>query len=310
MVAGAALLWLLPTAARAEVQPGTKLCFGALELKGLKSKARKKTHLKIVKDLRSYRATIPKDTYGMVIEPDCLEDPKCIVWALEDVDPVDGVLAVFATRKRRKVHITVQFYDGKTGAKAYEEKLRARSRRFPRKARFKGAIGRGLEALQRGDVHQEPQPEPAQEVEEIAAVATTPADEVSGAEPAAPKADEQFGGAPTDSGAAEATSTKPPREARDDGDFPVMSVVGWSGVGLGAALVATGAITGVLAMQMDGDLQGQCNQSEMTCANNVADDYEQMRTMALVTDILMGVGVAVTAVGGGALVAALLGGSE
>lgn len=311
LVAVLSLAWLVPAPARAVPNPGTRLCFGALELRGLKGRARKQTHLKVIKALRKFGAEIPQDTFGMVIEPDCLQDAKCVVWALNDVEPVDGVLAVFATRKRQKVHVTVALYNGKTGEKAFEETFTTRARRFPKRANFNGPIERGLEALQRGEVYKPPAP-PEEErpppAEESPPVAAAPAPEPSPLATTPPAAGTSGAGA---SGRTSAEAAERAPRRKSGGGSPLASIVGWSGLGLGAALMATGAVTGGLAMQIDQSLAAQCDQTTMTCAYELGADYEQMRGLALATDILMGTGVVALAIGAGGLGFSLLdGGGE
>lgn len=80
--------------------------------------------------------------------------------------------------------------------------------------------------------------------------------------------------------------------------------LGWTAVGVGAALMAGGGVTGYLAMSKESDLD--CA-DDGTCPRSEADKLESARSNALISTILFGVGGAATVTG---VVLLLTGGSK
>lgn len=70
---------------------------------------------------------------------------------------------------------------------------------------------------------------------------------------------------------------------------------GWLATGTGAALLAGGAVTGYWALSLDDELQARC--ADGICPRRLADDVERLNTVALTTDVLLGVGAACSIVG-------------
>ncbi len=70
---------------------------------------------------------------------------------------------------------------------------------------------------------------------------------------------------------------------------------GWVAFGAGAALALAGAVTGGMALDLGGDLEGKC--PEGVCPPEYHDDNNRMRDLALSSDILLGVGLVGVAAG-------------
>ena len=69
----------------------------------------------------------------------------------------------------------------------------------------------------------------------------------------------------------------------------------WVTVGAGAALVAGGAATGIWALSIDGDLADDC--SDGHCPVTRQSDVDRLDTLAVTTNVLLGAGFTVAAVG-------------
>ena len=74
-----------------------------------------------------------------------------------------------------------------------------------------------------------------------------------------------------------------------------LTTAGWITAGTGAALLAGGAVTGVWALTLDGDLKGECVDGH--CPAGRSGDIDRLGTLTTTTNILLGVGVALTAGG-------------
>lgn len=74
-----------------------------------------------------------------------------------------------------------------------------------------------------------------------------------------------------------------------------LSLAGWVLTGSGAALIVAGAITGGLALGKDNDLNNQCEESH--CPSSADGDIESMNNLAVVTNVLLGVGAAAAVTG-------------
>ena len=77
-----------------------------------------------------------------------------------------------------------------------------------------------------------------------------------------------------------------PKKDSDDG-----SILPWVIGGIGVALIAGGSVTGALTLSMQSELDDACYETRR-CPTSEADNIDTAQTMALVTDILLGTGVA------------------
>lgn len=96
--------------------------------------------------------------------------------------------------------------------------------------------------------------------------------------------------------AAETPASPEPAEAPPVQSGSRLGMLGWVGIGVGAAAGLTGVITGSLALSRRNELEDNCPQPE-ACAPEHRDLKESADNLALVTDILIPVGVAFAATG-------------
>ena len=71
---------------------------------------------------------------------------------------------------------------------------------------------------------------------------------------------------------------------------------GWVMVGVGGAILAGAGVTGILTMNLDSDLTSKCG-TEHSCPPNLQGDVDRLDTLALTTDVLLGVGAAAVITG-------------
>ncbi len=83
-------------------------------------------------------------------------------------------------------------------------------------------------------------------------------------------------------------------EESDDGSSGMITI-GWVAVGVGGALLIGGAITGGMALNLDSDLDNDCENEH--CLDGRQSDIDKLNTLSLTTDILMGVGAAAAVTG-------------
>jgi len=69
---------------------------------------------------------------------------------------------------------------------------------------------------------------------------------------------------------------------------------GWVTLGLGAALLIGGGVTGGLALKQNDDLDGRCDGG---CPPEFHEDNDRLKALAVTTDVLLGVGGAAAAAG-------------
>ncbi len=74
------------------------------------------------------------------------------------------------------------------------------------------------------------------------------------------------------------------------------ATVGWVAVGVGGALLLGGAVTGAMALSVDSDLADAC--VDGSCPPAKRSDVDKLDTLAVTTDVLLGVGAAVAITGG------------
>ncbi|MBN1653736.1 MAG: hypothetical protein JXA30_08170 [Deltaproteobacteria bacterium] len=90
-------------------------------------------------------------------------------------------------------------------------------------------------------------------------------------------------------------SPKPESPERAD-DEREGSILPWIIGGAGIALIAGGSVTGALTLNMQSDLDDSCFE-ERRCLSTEADQIDTAKTMALLTDILLGTGIAAVVTG-------------
>ena len=93
-------------------------------------------------------------------------------------------------------------------------------------------------------------------------------------------------------------AVQPPQVAPaiDDGPAPRRAnAAGWATVGVGATLLATGAVTGVWALVLDGELANACTGAR--CPTDRERDVQRLESLATTTDVLLGAGLVATGVG-------------
>jgi hypothetical protein len=83
--------------------------------------------------------------------------------------------------------------------------------------------------------------------------------------------------------------------ADDSGPRDPKKIWGWVAIGVGGALVITGAITGGVALAKNGEIEDNCPQGN--CPPPYHDDVEQRDRLALTADILLPVGAAAAVAG-------------
>jgi tetratricopeptide (TPR) repeat protein len=76
----------------------------------------------------------------------------------------------------------------------------------------------------------------------------------------------------------------------------VRSVVPFVLIGAGGAMIVGGTVTGVLALGKASDLEKVCN-NDQTCPSGQQNNIDSAKTLALTTDVLIGAGLVLAAVG-------------
>jgi hypothetical protein len=87
-------------------------------------------------------------------------------------------------------------------------------------------------------------------------------------------------------------------DAEDEADAArpgTRAVLGWTAVGVGAAVAIAGAVTGGLALSKNADIKDACSGGD--CPPDWHDEVDRRDRLALATDVLLPVGAAVAVVG-------------
>jgi len=84
-------------------------------------------------------------------------------------------------------------------------------------------------------------------------------------------------------------------EPETDGGSSGVRTGGWVALGLGAALLAGGGVTGGVALKKNGDLVDSCDGG--VCDRNKAGEIDSRDAMAMTTNVLLGVGAAAVVAG-------------
>ena len=74
-----------------------------------------------------------------------------------------------------------------------------------------------------------------------------------------------------------------------------LKIGGWILVGVGGAALVGSAVTGGMAMKLDGELEDAC--PDLDCAPNRHDDVDKLRRLSVASDVMTGVGAATLAAG-------------
>jgi hypothetical protein len=93
-----------------------------------------------------------------------------------------------------------------------------------------------------------------------------------------------------------APSSEPPEPADEEGPSG-LAVGGWVLVGVGGAMLVTGAITGGMALKLDDQLYQDCPDDHCPDTKAYQDDIDKLKTLSLVTDVMLFVGGAAAATG-------------
>ncbi len=88
--------------------------------------------------------------------------------------------------------------------------------------------------------------------------------------------------------------------AAEDTGTSKLRPLGWAGIGVGASMLVAAAATGGVALSVKNDLDDKCTGG--VCPAGDRDRKETKDALAISTDVLLGVGAAVTAVGIGLLI--------
>ncbi len=91
---------------------------------------------------------------------------------------------------------------------------------------------------------------------------------------------------------------KDPIEPQKKKTSPLM-IWGSVALGVGGAVVIGGVITGSLALSLNGTIEDECKKSDgkRQCEESNRDDLDKRDTLALTTDILLGVGIPIAVTG-------------
>jgi len=87
----------------------------------------------------------------------------------------------------------------------------------------------------------------------------------------------------------------PPTPSPDRAGSSTYLTASWITVGAGAALLAGSAVTGIWALSVDADLSDACTDGH--CPTSRQADVDRLDTLAVTTDVLLGAGLTVAAVG-------------
>ncbi len=90
-------------------------------------------------------------------------------------------------------------------------------------------------------------------------------------------------------------ATPPPPAVPKDSGPSALGTAGWVTTGLGAALFAGGAATGIWALSVDRELGEACTNGH--CPTRRESEIDRLETLAITTNVLLGVGLAATAAG-------------
>jgi tetratricopeptide (TPR) repeat protein len=74
------------------------------------------------------------------------------------------------------------------------------------------------------------------------------------------------------------------------------SILPWVIGGIGVALIAAGSVTGALTLSQQSELDDTCSETRL-CPPSESDNIDTAQTLALVTDILLGTGIAALVTG-------------
>ncbi len=74
-----------------------------------------------------------------------------------------------------------------------------------------------------------------------------------------------------------------------------LKIGGWILIGVGGAVLVGSAVTGGMAMKLDGELEEAC--PDLDCAPNRHDDVDKLKRLSVASDVMTGVGAAALAAG-------------
>ncbi len=87
-----------------------------------------------------------------------------------------------------------------------------------------------------------------------------------------------------------------------------LKIGGWILVGVGGAVLVGSAVTGGMAMKLDGELEDAC--PNLDCAPNRHDDVDKLRRLSVASDVMIGVGSAALAAGAAMVIVSMVRGKS
>lgn len=85
--------------------------------------------------------------------------------------------------------------------------------------------------------------------------------------------------------------------AADDGGASPLAISGWVMVGVGGAMLVTGAITGAMALKLDKQLTDDCTEGHCPATTAYRNDIDKLATVSTLTDVMLFAGGAIAATG-------------
>jgi hypothetical protein len=271
-------------------EPPVKICMCGFTVEGLGPEIISAAITAIVEELKAMDVEVsPSPVPEPVLAEECFEDPACLRESGENLG-IDGILDVSILRSGPMVRISFRLFASTTGAKLIETATVAPFQDFPGTA----PIARNLEPVLKTirDVKPAEAVAPAEESRPVEEAAPPPPPPQP-PEPAPVEEVAKVAPAPEMAPPPESLpEVKAPAPARPD---PTRTW-GWAMVGVGAAVLAGAGVTGILTIQLDDDLSAKCDAAHK-CAPDLQGDVDRLDTLALTTDVLLGVGAAAVITG-------------
>ena len=271
----AAVLLTSPAGAQEPEKPPIKVCMCGFTVEGLGPEIISAAITAIVAELKTMGVEVsPSPEPEPILAEECFNDPACLRESGENL-AVDGILDVSVLRSGPMVRINFRLFASATGTKVFETATLAPYEDFPGTT----PIARNLEPVLMTirDIKPEeekppPPPPPPEPVVE-----------------AKPEPEPELKPVPVPAPVPEVAVSAPSRP-------DPYRTWGWVAVGVGGAILVGAGVTGILALDLDGDLSNRCDASQR-CADSLQGDIDRLDTLTLTTDILLGVGAAAVITG-------------
>ena len=279
---------LSPTGAQETEDKPIRVCICGFTVEGLGPEIISAAITAIVEELKTMGVEVsPAPEPEPVLAAECFEDPACLRESGENLE-IDGMLDVSILRSGPMVRINFRLFASATGAKVHETGTVAPYEDFPGTT----PIARNLEPVLKTirDIKPEekkPPPPPPPPEPKVAEKIEPKIEPKPDPDPAAER-----------SGAAPVGVPGPVPEIRVSAPAKPdpYRTWGWVAVGVGGAILAGAGVTGVIALDLDGDLSTRCDASHR-CADSQQGDIDRLDTLTLTTDVLLGVGAAAVITG-------------